>query len=180
MINLQLKRSFRQANVTAERGFATAGEGGSTTGSFGYAAISGMNRTNVSLNVTDTELLLESDRPILPQPAGTIPFDLIGNLVPFPISAAEIDPLLSAAAGRVVTAAGLDGTPSPALASIAARAGQPNLTGIGDFRSLVPDSRNWVLNATLARRLGPRTSLSINANGNFNDSRSLSGAASAL
>ena len=180
VINVQLKRSFRQGTASADRTFATAGKGGSTNAALGYTGIAGMNRTSVIVRLRDTELLLESDRPIQPQVTGSLPYDLLGNVVPLPTTEAEIDQLLSAAAGRVVSVAGLDGSASPTLAALAARANLANLGGIGDYRSLVPDSRTWSLNATIARRLGPRTSFSVKANGDITTSNSVSGAASAF
>lgn len=176
VINVQLKPAFRQATLNAERSFATQGKGASTGAEASFTQIAGSNRTAISARFRDVDLLRESDRAILPPEQGPVPYDLTGNVVSYPLAGLEIDPFLSAAAGRYTTLAGVpEGTARPSLADLARRANLPNATGVGFFRSLVPSSRNLTLNLTAARRLAPRTNLTINLNGDSNRSRSLFG-----
>lgn len=179
VVNIQLKPAFRQATLNAEGAFATAGKGTGAGAAAGYTKISGSNRTTITARMRDTDMLLESDRPILPTPAGATPYDLAGNVVALAGSGNEIDPMFSQLAGARVTVAAVPST-NPTLAHFVANANATNLNGIAAYRSLVPDSRTWSMNATLGRRLGPRTNVNITANGELTRSRSLQGAATAL
>lgn len=180
VINVVIKRNHRQLTANAERTWATAGKGTSLDASAGYTLLRNGNRSSLTVRLRETDPLLESDRSVSPSLTG-VPYDLVGNIVPLPLSAAEIDPALSALVGSIVQVAGIpSGNENPALSDIAALAGQPNIAGAGRYRTLVAGAKTWSINGTLSRRLAPRTNLTINARGELGERRSLYGAPSVL
>lgn len=152
--NIVLKRVFASnIGVVSDR-FATDGGWNSVEGELFFSRISGQKRMNITLRARDESSLLESDRGLL-QPAPLYPYALDGNLVADPRSGqAEIDPSLSALAGMPVTVVGLAaGGAMPGLADLAARAGQPNVTHLGQFRTLRPATRAYEASLNLNRPL---------------------------
>jgi iron complex outermembrane recepter protein len=181
VVNVLLRPRFRQVNVYAGQAVATAGAGTSASASVGYTVTAGADRSTFTLRVRDVDPLFESDRPLGGVGAGGVPYDLQGNVVGWPGGRGEIDPALSALAGRVTTVAGVPPDAAAAsLADFAARAGQANRGDFGRLRTLVGDSRTWSLNGTLARRLTPRTTATLNVTGSWVEGQSLLGPPAAL
>ena len=178
VVNIVVKPSHRQVTLNGENAFATAGKGRTSSGSATLTRIEKGNRTNITLRVRDVAPLLESDRNLTSRPEST-PYDLVGNVIPFPSSGQEIDPALSALAGHPVIVAAVPGeTAHPTLAQFAAGADRPNSSDISQYRSLIADTRNYSLNATATRRLGARTSLTATLRADRNVSDRLSAAPS--
>ncbi|WP_052134593.1 hypothetical protein [Sphingomonas sp. 37zxx] len=186
VVNFVLRPRFRA--ITAETEIGGPTEGGSTNGEveLSYLRISPAGRLNVGLEVEARSMLLESERDLLSNPAG-LPFDLIGNVVARvtedenvvpPATGTEIDPALSAAAGRRVTVAAVPGsaaTGSPLLADFVGGANVPNVTDLGPFRSLQGATEAVRGNAVLARTLFGNVAATATIGFDFNDNRSLLG-----
>jgi hypothetical protein len=174
VISLNLKSAARTATVTAAHKAATDGDWNSDRGEGILTQVRGSRRANLTLRARDDSALLESQRGIL-QPDPRYPYALGGNLVGYPGSGVEIDPLLSALAGQVVTVAPLPASATPALADLVAGANQPSITDIGDYRTLRPQTRNYDLNATYATPLAAWLTANATLRLNRNVSNSLRG-----
>jgi hypothetical protein len=181
VINVVLRRELE--TVIADGNYRVATDGGfsATSGEVTATRIKGPNRLNVVLRVRDEDQLLESERGVV-QPPRTFPYGPFGTVVPDPASAAvEIDPALSAAAGRSVAVAAI--TPSvgrPSLAAFVATAGINDEFDPGRLRTLRPKNADRGLSVSVVQRLAPWLSGSVNARLSYNDSASLSGAATGL
>jgi len=179
VINITLKRSVRTETLTAAHKVSTEGQWNADRGEAMVTSVHGDTRANLTFRVRDETSLLESDRGII-QPVPTAPFALAGNIVGFPDTTGQIDPLLSALAGQPVTVVPLPASGTPTLAQLAALANQQNTTDLGRFRTLRPDTRNYDLNGTFATRLAPWLLMNATLQWNRNNSRSLRGLPSSL
>lgn len=179
VINLTLASKARTATATIAPKFSTEGDWHSVRGEGILTQIKGDTRANIALRVRDDSNLLESDRGII-QPDPFRPYALTGNVVGFPNTTGEIDPLLSALAGQTVTVAPLPGTASPALTDFLPNANNPAVTDIGQFRTLRPNSENYDLNATFATRLASWLTSTATFRYNQTTSRYLRGLPSAI
>jgi iron complex outermembrane receptor protein len=180
VVNIVVKRNHKQLTLNGESSFATAGEGRSSSASGTVTRVSNGNRTNLNVRIRDVAGLLEADRGVLSRTAG-LPYDLIGNIVPSPTNAAEIDPTLSAIAGHPVSVAAVPvGTANPTLAQFAAGADNPRVSNVGAYRSLIADQRGYSLNGSLSRRLAAKTRLSATLRGDLTHSERLSNAPAVL
>ena len=154
VINLSLKDQVRTATVTAAHKIATDGDWNADRGEGILTRVKGSARANISFRVRDESSLFESERGII-QPIPSLPYALTGNVVGSPNTSGEIDPLLSALAGQVVTVTPVPNNPNPTLADFVAGANNAAVTDLGDFRTLRPSTRNYDLNATYATPLTP-------------------------
>jgi iron complex outermembrane receptor protein len=154
VISITLKPTVRSATVTAAHKIATEGHWNAERGEAILTRVQGQTRANIALRVRDESSLLESDRHII-QPGSALPYALTGNVIGYPGTGAEIDPLLSSLAGQSVTVAGVPVDTNPTLGDFAANANNPAATDIGQFRTLRPRVRNYDLNGTFATRLAP-------------------------
>jgi iron complex outermembrane recepter protein len=178
VINLTLKDQVRSATVTVAPRFATEGDWHAVRGETLFTYIRGDTRANLGLRVRDESRLLESDRGII-QPNPRLPFATQGNVIGFPGFGGEIDPLLSALAGELVTVAPIPPGSSPTLTQFAAGANLANTTDLGPFRTLRPDSRNYDINASYSTKLAPWLRSGATVRFNRLTSRSLLGLPSA-
>ena len=175
VVNIVLKENFRSITVQGALGFATAG-GQSTYDANGtILRISRESRWNIDARYQRADSLLESERDLI-QSAPSAPFDLIGNVGPSPfVPGAQVDPALSAAAGAPVTVAAVPGsaaTGAPALADFVAGANRPNVTDLGRYRSLLPQTESMQLNGTLNRKILGNVSATFNLRVQANSSES--------
>jgi iron complex outermembrane receptor protein len=180
VINVVTKPQFTQGtgNLTARA--ATAGRGFNSNGDVSITKLRNGNIRNLSIYARQTSSLLEAHRDIVTQTT-VVPYDLSGNLLSWPVAGGEIDPDLSAAAGAPVTVAGVPvGNAAPALGDFAALAGSANTSDMGRYRSLIGDQYSYGMNGNFSRSLPRNISLSINANLDHSESRSLTGATSTL
>jgi hypothetical protein len=164
VINVVLNENHRQATLNGELGRATVGEGWSYEGEANLLRLQQNDRTSLVLRARRIEPLFESDRPIVPDVLFA-PYDLTGNITGTGGPGSEIDPLLSALAGKVVvTAAVPSNAVHPLLSDFAANANRVNFIDVAPFRSLVADSESYSANGQLTRHLGAaRLSLSARA-----------------
>ncbi len=162
VVNIVLKANFTQANAELTYRAPTQGGRNSTEVEAGYFSIVGGNRLNVSLEREHDTALFETERDIVRDP-GSQPFDRIGNVAGIPFGA-EIDPALSALAGRSVTVAANPGVSNPTLAGFAAGANAPRTDDLIQYRTLLPRGDQTTLNASLARDLNETIKGTISLN----------------
>jgi iron complex outermembrane receptor protein len=152
VISLTLNRKVISETLTAAEKVATDGDWHSERGEAIVTRVRGDTRINVTLRARDESDLFESERGII-QPAPRLPFALSGNVIGYPNTTGEIDPLLSALAGQVVTVTPVPSIANPTLSDFVAGANNPAVTDLGQFRTLRPKTRNYDLNGTFATRL---------------------------
>ena len=174
VINIILKENFRAVTLGAGIGFATAGGQNSYDASASIVRISRTDRWSIDGRYSRSGALLESERDII-QSAPALPFDLAGNVGASPVDpSAEVDPALSALAGQPVTVAGVPvsaATGAPSLAAFLPGANNPNLTDLGQYRTLLPSTETFNINGTYSRRFG-RVGASLNLRYNRTTSES--------
>ena len=179
VISITLKRRVRTETLTAAHKIATEGHWNGERGEAMITSVKGDTRANLTFRVRDETPLLESQRGII-EPVPTQPFAVGGNIIGFPNTLGEIDPLLSAIAGQPVTVVPMPTSATPTLGGLAALANQQNTTDLGDFRTLRPRSRNYDLNGTFATRLAPWLTANATLRWNRFQSQSLRGLANGL
>jgi len=175
VVNFVLRQRFRA--TTTQAAIAAPTEGGQFTPSVN-ASVLRLNRDgrmNLGVRYERSDALFESDRDILPAPANA-PYDLVGN-VTSTTPGAEIDPQLSALAGRPVTTAGVPLSAQsgrPALADFSPTA---NVSDISKQRSLLPATEQLSINAVYNRMIFGDVSATVNATASLSDSDSRRGVA---
>ncbi len=174
VVNIVLRRRFRA--ITGELNGGGTTEGGRENGQaeVDLLHIRGDNRLNLDLKYQGSSHITDAARDIA-EPA--TPFDLTGNLVSA-TPGAEIDPALSALAGRPVTAAGVPagaGGRALTLGDFVATANTTNVTDVGQDRTLSPATQNLTANAVLARPLPAGINATVNATLGATTSDSLQG-----
>lgn len=177
--NIVLRQRFRAETGELELGTTT--DGGRDTGEMeaGLLRIRGDDRFTLNLEYNRAGRLLESQRDIATTPASR-PFSLNGTIAATTPDG-EIDPALSALAGRSVTLAAVPGgaaSGAPTLGDFIAGANQPAATDLTPYRTLSPATETLSANATLARALGG-VSATVNARVELSDSDSLQGLSAA-
>jgi hypothetical protein len=180
VINFVLRENFRATTVDLQAGAATAGGRQDSGAEIGHLRISRDRRTSVEVEYRGASSLLESERDLLPTSRGG-PFSLAGNIAPAR-GRAEIDPVLSALAGRPVTVAGVPASiagGAPSLGDFAATAGAPTATDLGDVRTLLPETERFSLSGTVNRTVFDDVSATLNARYEHSASESLFGLPSA-
>jgi hypothetical protein len=168
VISLTLKRQVRSATLTAAHKLSTGGHWNADRGEAILTSVHGPTRANIALRVGDESSLLESQRGII-QPGAFLPYAIGGNVVGYPNTSGEIDPLLTALAGQTVTVVPLPTIANPALGAFTVNANHAAVTDIGQFRSLRPQTRTYDLNGTFATQLAPW--LNASATAHFNRGR---------
>ncbi|MES2120566.1 MAG: hypothetical protein V4513_08335 [Pseudomonadota bacterium] len=171
VVSLTLKPTVRSATLTGAEKIATDGEWNSERGEVILTSVHGDTRANLAVRARNDGNLFEIDRGIIQRPASR-PYALGGNIIGYPNSAGEIDPLLSAAAGELVTIVPFPTTGTPTIAELAGTANQSAVTDLGAYRTLRPDARNLDVNATFSTQATPW----LNATGTirYNRTKSLS------
>jgi hypothetical protein len=179
VINLSLVGKMRSATATAAVRTATEGHWNAERGEGLLTFIQNRTRANLGLRIGNEDSLLESDRNVT-QPAPILPYSIQGNIIGFPNTFGEVDPLLSALAGRVVTVAPVPAKTNPALSDFVANANNPSMTDLGRLRTLRPAVRNYNLNGSFSTRLAPWLTGNLNFSLNRHVSHSLRGLPPAL
>jgi outer membrane receptor protein involved in Fe transport len=179
VISLTLVRKARSLTATAAPKFATERNWSALSGEGILTKIRGSTRANLTLRVRNESSLLESDRGII-QPAAAIPYALTGNVIAYPSLSGEIDPILTDAAGEIVTVVPIPSTGNPTLEDFAAKANDSAVTDLGRYRTLRPQTHNYDLNGSFSTRLAPWLTSNAALHLNSNVSRSLRGLPTAL
>ncbi|WP_293905606.1 TonB-dependent receptor, partial [Phenylobacterium sp.] len=163
VVNIVLRRRFRATTVEAGGGGATAGGQASGTAELDLLHIRGDNRLNLDLKASVASAITEHERGVAPLPSA-LPFDLVGNVTG--LLGGEVDPALSALAGKPVTVAGLPAAAASrtlTLGDFAATAGMLNASDVGRYRTLTPETRSVNANAVVTRALGKALTGTLNA-----------------
>jgi iron complex outermembrane recepter protein len=147
VFNLTLQKRLRSATATVASRTATEGDWHAHRGEAILTSVDGPRRGNVALRVRGEGSLRENQRGII-QPTVQVPFATNGNVIAYPDLSGEIDPLLSDAAGTIVTVAPIPGGSTPSLADFAAQANVANADDRALFRSLRPELRSYDFNGT--------------------------------
>lgn len=177
VVNFITKTRFRQIELKESAGTTTRWGSATEKANLGMTRLRDSRRLTLGLEYRHTDPLLQSDRNLAPDPG--IPFDAIGNVTA--MNGGEIDPALSAAAGRLVTIAPVPETPADrgALAGYAVGANRPRLFDLGPYRTLAPGNDAIKAEAVIADRIGETLSGSISLSAEQSRDRTRSGLAGA-
>lgn len=175
VVNVILRQRFRAFSAEIDGAMPT--EGGQINGEIetSLLRIRQNDRLNLAINYERSSALTEDERDIIAD-SPRRPFDILGNITA-PTLGAEIDPALSALYGEPITVAGLPAsaaTTAPALAGLAPTA---NVTNIGRYRTLLPQTDALTMNAVLARTVFGDVSATVNGSFSYNESDSRRGLA---
>ena len=152
VVNIVLRRRFRAITGELQGGGPTEGGRESGQAEADLLHIRGDNRLNLDLKYVASSQITDASRDITESTPST-PYDLTGNITSA-IPGAQIDPALSALAGRTVTVAGIPaGIAGRALTLGDLTPGTANTTDIGNDRTLSPSSQALTANAVLAKPL---------------------------
>ena len=171
VVNFVLRERFRAVTGEADVRLPTAGGRGEYETDANYLRLGGDVRFSLDAEYKRQSALLESERDILDR--STQPFSLAGNVAGL-LTNGEIDPALSAAAGRTVTVAAVPSTAAsgaPSLTDFVIGAGTASTTDTSPFRSLLPKGDSVQLGATYSRPIGD---VSATINGRFEKTGSTS------
>lgn len=160
VVNFVLRKRFRSLAVEAEATGATAG--GRAIERFDGDAfrLAGEDRTTVGVDWRQESALFETERDIYRIPSATSPYGLVGNVASTTFGN-EIDPALSALAGRVITVAGAPGAAWNGVAPLAGFTADPDLSGIIANRSLLPSLGQGNFKAAITRDLARKVALTL-------------------
>jgi iron complex outermembrane recepter protein len=176
VINVVLKQQFKQGSANITTRAATAGQGLGANGNASMLQLNGNSFRNFSLQASRTERMLEAHRGIVSDP-GVVPYDLLGNVLSYPVAGADIDPVLSAQLGYPVTVLGIPlGTGNPTLDDLVTGANLANTSDMGRYRTLVGDQYSYGFNMNMSQPLPKNSGFSFNLNAQRSESRSRTGA----
>jgi len=173
VVNIVLRRRFRATTAELSDTLATAGGRNAPAAEGNLLNIRGDNRFTLHLEYKSADPLYEADRGIVQQPSN---FAIAGNVIGQGTNG-EIDPALSAAAGGLVTVAGVPvaaATSAPTLNTFVPTAGVPNVTDQGRYRTLLSSNRDLQANIVFSRPLGAAQA-TINAQVEYTDGTSFNG-----
>jgi hypothetical protein len=173
VVNIVLRPRFHAVTVEGGDTLATAGGRNGPAASLDVLHIKRDGRINIHLDYKSSDALLESQRDIIETPSD---FTLAGNVVGTGADG-EIDPALSAAAGAVVTIAGVPNT-SPTFADFVGNAGMPTVYDQARYRTLLPSSHDVSGNVVWSRTILGNVSATLNGRFEATDSQAEQGLAS--
>jgi len=166
VVNIVLRRRFRA--LTTELADTQPTEGGSNTPNIeaDLLKIQSGKRANVHLSYKSSSALTEAERDITASPSN---FALGGNVVG--AGGGAIDPALGTATVVGVPASAANGNPT--IGDFAATAA--NVTNQGQYRTLVPSSRDFSANTVYATSIFNNISATVNGRLEVTDSQALVG-----
>lgn len=177
VLNVVIKNNLQQATVNAAATLATVGKGTAWQGEASLLRQRNGNRTSIVVRGKRTDPLFESDRGIQAADAVSL-FGRNGNILPYPAGSAEIDPVLSAQAGRLVRIAAVPaGRERPTIADFAATANVADISDASRLRTLIDEREGIEVNANITRKLGTDTVVSVNMKLDIERSDGLNGPA---
>jgi hypothetical protein len=176
VVNIVLRPRFRA--LTGEGSVQAPTAGGQAAGTLNgdQFRVRGDNRLNIDVKLSAASELTYAARGLTGQANGP-PYALLGNIASA-IPRAQIDPALTALAGRPVFAAGVPAAAASralALADFVPTAGALNSDDLGKVRDLSPANRSLTANLVAARAWGDEWSSTVNATFTASPSRSLQG-----
>ena len=168
VVNFILKDNF--ASFNAETDYSVPEKGGFSTKEFEntLTRIGKSTRLNIDIEYESRSRLTEDERNVLSSGASA-PYALGGNVTGLGVGG-EIDPALSALAGRSVTIAAVPA--SATLAGFSANTNQAASGDIGEFRTLLPSLQRFEVNTSWSKSLAPQTNFSVSASFEQQDQQS--------
>jgi hypothetical protein len=176
VVNIVTRRRFRAVTTELNGGVATEGGRANYGAEFTFLRIQDGGRFILHAEYNHAGSLLESERDLI-QSIPSSPFSLGGNIGASPFGG-EIDPALSALAGRPVTVAAVPGSAAAGTAALADFTGAQSVSDVGRFRTLLPATDSLSVNATVARTVFGHVGATLNGRYEINSSESLLGLAS--
>lgn len=166
VVNFVLRKRFHSVALEAEETGATAGGRSAERFAGDLFRLAGEDRATAGFDWRQESSLFEAERDIVRATSATSPYGLVGNLIGSP-SGSEIDPALSALAGRPVTVTrapevAWDGAVS--LSDVAASVGAPDVSGVTANRSLLPSLGQGTFKAAVTRDLAQKVSVTLSLN----------------
>jgi len=164
VVNFVLRPQFRASTAEVSGGGPIAGGRRNGQVDVGLFDIKDDKRFNINLKVETTTALTEAERNLQSVTSGRA-FDLSGN-VSAVTPGGQIDPALSALAGRTVTVAGVPAsaaTRAPSLADFVATANTPNNSDTRRFRTLLPATDKATANVVYSRPIFAGMVATLNA-----------------
>ena len=179
VVNIVLRPFFRAKTVEAAGGAPTAGGQIQGQAQLDDMRIRRDTRLNVALKMQDSTAITDAARDVS-QPLAPIPFDPAGNVVSA-MQGVQIDPALSALAGRPILVAGapLGLTGAPTLQDFVPTAGVANASDVGRDRTLTGASSSASANLVYTRPILAGIQATVNATFGATRSESLLGLPSA-
>jgi hypothetical protein len=164
VVNIVLRPRFRAVTADGTVGAPTAG--GQVNGQLAgdHFRVRGDNRLNLDIKVSGNSDLTYASRGLTAQANGP-PYALLGNITSA-VPRGQIDPALSALAGRPVLSAGVPAVAASralALADFLPTAGVLNTDDLGKVRDLSSANQNLTANLVAARAWGNQWSSTLNA-----------------
>ncbi|HEY4031090.1 MAG TPA: TonB-dependent receptor [Caulobacteraceae bacterium] len=164
VVNIVLRPRFRA--ITAEGTVSTPTAGGQASGQLegDHFRVRGDNRLNIDVKLSGNSDETYTARDLSAQANGP-PYALLGNIASA-LPRSQIDPALSALAGKTVLSAGVPAAAAmrvPTLADFLATAGVLNTDDLGKERDLASANQNLTANLVAARAWGNQWSSTLNA-----------------
>jgi hypothetical protein len=171
VVNFILKDNFASFNAEVE--YAVPEKGGFSTKEFEttLSRIGKSTRLNIDIEFESRSRLTEHERDVASSSASA-PYALTGNVTGLG-TGGQIDPALSALAGRIVTVAAVP--VNATLAGFAANSDRAASGDISEFRTLLPSQQRFEVNSSWSKSLAPQTNFSLNAAFEQIDQQSLLG-----
>ncbi|WP_423606060.1 TonB-dependent receptor [Sphingomonas sp. MS122] len=161
VLNIVLRPRFQAVTAEIQGRVPTAGGNAQTEADLNITKITRDGRIEFDMQLDTRSGILESERGVTRAP--TRLFDTRGNITG--ITGGEIDPALSAAAGTIVTVAGVPdaaaGGPQ-GLGAFAANANSANVTDLSPYRTLINPQRNIEIGGRYSRTLSPTVRATAN------------------
>jgi hypothetical protein len=174
VINFVLRRRFQALTTELEARVPTGGGNAGQAGNLHIDKINRDGRFAFDVKYDHSSGLLESERGVTR--GGTSLFDTRGNITG--LAGGEIDPALSAAAGSLVTVAGVPagaGDAAASLSAFAANANRANVSDLTPYRTLVSPQTKLTIGGVYSRVLSPKVSATANAQFEVTESEALLG-----
>jgi hypothetical protein len=165
VVNIVLRDHFGAKIADLQGGESTEGGGASGQAEAGMTRITGERRMNFDLKYNAQASLLESQRSLTSLAAGEN-FDFAGNVSAALPGGGQIDPALSALAGRPVTVAGVPAAGASRVLSLGdflPSANTPNVTDVRPFRTLTSETRKVSANAVVTQPIFADIKATVNA-----------------